>query len=76
MYVNERGTTVYSGRPTEWTGKVALIYPSDYGYATAGGQTTARSACIGTLSTYSNSSGETWQNSSYSDCKNNDWIPY
>ena len=76
MYVNERGTTVYSGRPTEWTGKVAIIYPSDYGYATAGGQTTARSACIGTLSTYSDESGETWVNSSYSDCDSNDWVPY
>lgn len=29
MYVWERGTTVYSGRPTEWEGKVALMYPSD-----------------------------------------------
>ena len=24
---------VYTGRPTEWTGKIALAYPSDYGYA-------------------------------------------
>ena len=24
---------VYSGRPTSWTGKIALPYPSDYGYA-------------------------------------------
>ena len=27
------GTTVYSERPTKWTGKIALAYPSDYGYA-------------------------------------------
>ena len=33
FYTAERGTTVYSGRPTEWTGKVGLMYPSDYGYA-------------------------------------------
>ena len=33
MYEYERGTTVYTGRPTEWTGKIALAYPSDYGYA-------------------------------------------
>ena len=32
-YTCERGTTVYSGRPTTWTGKIALPYPSDYGYA-------------------------------------------
>ena len=33
IYEYERGTTVYSGRPTTWTGKIALAYPSDYGYA-------------------------------------------
>ncbi len=33
MYGYERGTKVYSGRPTTWTGKIALAYPSDYGYA-------------------------------------------
>ena len=29
LYLWERGTTVYNGRPTEWTGKIALMYPSD-----------------------------------------------
>ena len=33
FYGYERGTTVYSGRPTTWTGKIGLMYPSDYGYA-------------------------------------------
>ena len=33
IYEKERGTTVYTGRPTTWTGKIALAYPSDYGYA-------------------------------------------
>ena len=34
IYEYERGTTVYTGRPkTPWTGKIALAYPSDYGYA-------------------------------------------
>ena len=34
MYEKERGTTVYTGRPTTpWTGKIALAYTSDYGYA-------------------------------------------
>ena len=33
IYAYERGTTVYSGRSTTWTGKIALPYPSDYGYA-------------------------------------------
>ena len=33
IYGYERGTKVYSNRPTTWTGKIALAYPSDYGYA-------------------------------------------
>ncbi len=34
IYEYERTAgTVYSGRPTSWTGKIALPYPSDYGYA-------------------------------------------
>ena len=33
FYTAERGTTVYNARPTTWTGKVGLMYSSDYGYA-------------------------------------------
>ena len=33
IYEYERGTQVYTGRPTTWPGKIALPYPSDYGYA-------------------------------------------
>ena len=33
IYEYERGTTVYTGSPTTWQGKIALPYPSDYGYA-------------------------------------------
>ncbi len=33
IYGYERGTTVYTDRPTTWTGKIALAYISDYGYA-------------------------------------------
>ena len=34
QYNQERGTITYqNSRPTEWTGKVGLIYASDYGYA-------------------------------------------
>ena len=33
IYEYERGTTVYTERPTTWIGKIALAYPSDYGYA-------------------------------------------
>ena len=66
-YTYERGTTVYSGRPTEWQGKVGLMYPSDYGYATSGGSTSNRTSCL-------NRKLYNWDDSSYSDCKNNDWL--
>ena len=33
LYGYERGTTVYSGRPTSTTGYIGLMYPSDYGYS-------------------------------------------
>ena len=67
FYGYERGTTVYSGRPTEWTGQIGLMYPSDYGYATSGGSITDRASCLA-KELYN------WDSSSYSDCKNNDWL--
>ena len=48
-YKKERGTTVYTGRPTIWTGKIALAYPSDYGYAANFNQ------CNQTLTKYNDS---------------------
>ena len=66
-YGYERGTTVYSGRPTTWTGKIGLMYPSDYGYATSGGSTTDRAACLA-KELYN------WDGSGVSDCKNNDYL--
>ncbi len=50
-------------RTTTWTGKVGLMYPSDYGYATSGGSTTNRTSCL-------NKELHNWG----SDCYNNDWI--
>ena len=65
FYTSERGTTVYSGRPTTWQGKVALMYPSDYGYATTGGTATNREVCLAT-------DLNVW--AVYSDCYNNSWL--
>ena len=67
FYGYERGTTVYSGRPTTWTGKVGLMYPSDYGYATSGGSSKDRAACLA-KELY------TWDSSDFSDCKENDYL--
>ncbi len=37
FYTFERGTTVYTNRPTNWSGYVGLAYPSDYIYTFANG---------------------------------------
>ena len=65
FYGYERGTTVYSGNPTEWEVKIGLMYPSDYGYATSGGNTTDRETCL---------AKELYNWDSLSDCYNNDWL--
>ena len=66
-YSSERGTTVYEGHSTYWIGKIGLMYPSDYGYATSGGTISNRSTCL-SQALYN------WKNSSYSDCINNDFL--
>ena len=65
FYNYERGTTVYTGRPTEWPGKVGLMYPSDYGYATSGGSTSNRTSCL-------NKELYNWADAI--DCTDNDWL--
>ena len=67
FYESERGSEVYSGHATEWIGKVGLMYPSDYGYATNGGSTIDRETCL-------NTALYNW--GSISDCKNNNWLYY
>ena len=67
FYSYERGTKVISGRNTAWIGKGALLYPSDYGYATGGGFTIDRDMCL-------NKAVYNWQDVDYSDCYNNDWL--
>ncbi len=65
FYTRERGTTVYSGRSTSWIGKVGLMYPSDYGYATSGDSTTSRTTCLA-------EEMFSWYNAS--SCYKNDWL--
>ena len=67
FYERERGTNVYTGRPTTWTGKIGLMYSSDYGYATSGGTTKDRAACLA-KELYN------WSASDFSDCKGNDYL--
>ena len=46
LYQNERSTNVYGNNSTKWVGKVALMYPSDYWYATNGGSKVSRTECL------------------------------
>ena len=74
-YIEERGSRngkicssgIYCNdkveRTTTWTGKVGLMYPSDYGYATGGGGTYDRTTCLNL---------STWVSKSY--CYINDWL--
>ena len=65
FYERERGDSVYTGRPTTWTGSIGLMYVSDFGYATSGGSTTNRAACL---------AKELFNWPAVSDCYNNDWL--
>ena len=67
FYERERGTTEYADRPTTWTGKIGLMYPSDYGYATSGGTAKDRAACLA-------KELWNWRSSDFSDCKGNDYL--
>ena len=52
-------------RTTTWNGKIGLMYPSDYGYATSGGTSMNRASCL---------ARELYNWSDASDCINNDWL--
>ncbi len=79
LYNNERGTKTSKmctsgdycndgNEPDEYslsrTAKVGLLYPSDYGYATSGGTTEDRAACLATV----------FYNKWYGDCSRNDYL--
>ena len=53
-------------RTTSWVGKVALMYASDYMYATSGNERTSRETC---LSLNGNDFGD-----DYEECENNSWL--
>ena len=64
VYTN---TSLPENRAVYWYGKIGLMYPSDYGYATNGSSDYSRSSCLGTVM------------NSWNDvvrCRDNDWIYY
>ncbi len=52
-------------RTTTWIGQIGLMYPSDYGYATSGGNTSARTSCL---------SKELYNWMEEGSCYTNDWL--
>ena len=52
-------------RTTTWNGKIGLMYPSDYGYATSGGTSMNRASCL---------AKELYNWDEASDCYNNVWL--
>ena len=69
-YKKERGTTVISGNKTIWKGKIALAYPSDYGYAANFSQ------CNQTLIKYKDSTctSNNWMKVILSTTSNFEWL--
>ena len=81
MYGHERGTTTYSGNALSWTGKVGLMYPSDYGYAAGNSCATGTDLYSYDSSCYKkdwlcNSSGWQWLMSPYSGYSFRAWGVY
>ena len=69
IYTQERSTSVWSGNKQTWDGKVALIYPSDYMYAS--------SACYNddTKKGYDSSGSSPWDTDYRSEtCKSTNWL--
>ena len=64
-------------RTTTWTGKVGLMYPSDYGYATSGGSTTDRATCLNTALRNWSNWDDPYENPGWDgvkECFANDWL--
>ncbi len=67
FYEKERGSEVSSERPTVWNGYVALIYASDYAYATNGGIYKSRLKCL-------EEPLYNWSLKENIDCRKNNWL--
>ena len=70
QYNKERGTITYqNSRPAEWTGKVGLIYASDYGYASTNSESRENLRAGVTYDT----ANDSWDYSN-GKCKTDNWL--
>ncbi len=77
FYNIERSNYVYPGNQTEWTGQIGLIYPSDYGFATAGGEgieTSSQEKYTTSLETCMSAPIYNWYEDENVGCRDNDWL--
>ncbi len=61
-------------RTVTWQGKVGLLYPSDYIYATGGGTTYDRDTCLGVTAGHTNDGTIPNWEFNYPDCISNNWL--
>lgn len=77
MYNNERGKKVYStktlARPDTWTGKIGLIYPSDYAFASGDSKCTLLSSVNCTNQNWLFKNSNYWTITHKSDSATNVW---
>ncbi len=66
IYTQERSTSAWSGNSQTWDGKVALIYPSDYMYAS--------SACYNNNTMKGYNSSDSSKDYSSETCKSTNWL--
>ncbi len=66
-YLKEHANNVYSTNPTSTNAMVGLMYASDYGYATGGGEGKQRSECLAKDLYH-------WDVSGYENCYKNNWL--
>ena len=71
IYCNDKEIRTYT-----WSGKVGLISPSDYGYATSGGSEDTRSKCLNqNLYFWTNYNSSNFPDETdHPDCYSNDWL--
>ena len=77
FYEKERGNSVLDGNPLEWNSiadekynGIGLIYPSDYGYASNGGNIGRETCLKKSLFSWDDEYGENYK----SECAEKDWI--
>ena len=74
FYIRERQNTVFSNdRNSFFAGKIGLIYPSDYGYATSGSTATPRNFCLSKALFYWNDFADCYSNNYMYEKSNSVW---